>query len=73
MVYEEFHKIERVAERAIRAAKVFADGEDTRSLRELSWLIVELRHASLTLSDPGVSKGTREEAINRLVSLFSYT
>ena len=72
MTHDQFVKLERVANRAAIAAKAFATGEDVRWLNDMVGVIAEVRHASMTLSDPAAPAHQREQASTRLHSLFTY-
>jgi len=71
MTFDQFVQLERVANRAINAAKVFADNADKKQLNELSSVIAEIRHAAMMLCDRTLPDSERQDATLRLCSLFT--
>lgn len=71
MTFDQFIELERVANRAVGAARVFARDADVRWLNELTSVMAELRHASMTLCDPLADPEHRAEASMRLHRLFT--
>jgi len=67
---EHLIKIERVASRAVNAAKAFAEGTDRQMLEDLTTLISEVRHAAsctqegeVVIADLWVTQEARTDAL----------
>lgn len=78
MNYNDFLYTERIAQRAVNAAKTFADKADAKALDQITFLMAELRHAASTLCADWDKSATQEEitfgrqkALERLEEIFT--
>jgi hypothetical protein len=73
MTYDQFLAAERTQERAINAARAFANSADVIHLKQAAYILQTMRHASLVLCDPRSTKDERDDAHRNIDALFSYT
>lgn len=69
MTHNELCNIEATMQRAVNAAKTFAEGPDRRRLDAGMQLLAEIRHAGMFLCcDDGSTPEMRGDAIERLIA-----
>jgi hypothetical protein len=71
MNFDDFCRTERIAQRAVGAARMFASTVECDQMMAVSFLMAELRHAAYFLCDPGTPDGIRADAQARLLQLFT--